>query len=644
MTWTNLRTNAHAAIPCGQGRLAMSFRARLISFFVVIVLVPMVAMGALVFRLISDSQQGKANVRAATLAADASRAYQAAEATARADAEAIAHQPAVLSARPAALSTLAAQAGLSRIVLTRNGRTLADVGDSTAIAPGSAQITFAGSGTAPLTVAVSTTPTAQFVRQLSGSGSGAVVRQGSRTLGETFDASSQSNFPPRGTVSIDGISYREVTEALPSFGGGTVAVTVLSDLRATNGSVSSSRLLAGLLIAGFLLLALAFAVLSSRALQGQVSRFLQAARRLGSGDFSAPVPSEGHDEFAALAQEFNSMSEQLERRLEELSQERARLRESVRRIGETFASNLDRPALLELALKTATDATQSEVGRVSVREATGTPLAEVGREGSLEGLEQHFYEAERAALGSQELGRSQNEQLEVLSAALRPLRHGSRAHGLISVARRGRPYTEDESDVLRSLAGQAALALENVELHEQVSRQAVTDELTGLANHGRFQELLAAEAEQVRRYHHSLALIMVDLDGFKAINDTYGHQQGDVVLRAVGGVLHENSRETDWPARYGGEELALILPHTDLEGAYVIAERVRAAIEELRIPRLDGAEPLKLTASVGVAASTAGDKDVLINEADGALYEAKRRGKNRVVRAAARPAGVVGAE
>jgi diguanylate cyclase (GGDEF)-like protein len=109
-------------------------------------------------------------------------------------------------------------------------------------------------------------------------------------------------------------------------------------------------------------------------------------------------------------------------------------------------------------------------------------------------------------------------------------------------------------------------------------------------------------------------------------------------------VLRENSRDADHPARYGGEELALILPHTDLEGAYAIAERIRVAIAELRVPRTDGGEPLHVTASVGVAASNEGNQDALIAEADGALYEAKRQGKNRTIRAPSQPAHVVGAE
>jgi diguanylate cyclase (GGDEF)-like protein len=411
-------------------------------------------------------------------------------------------------------------------------------------------------------------------------------------------------------------------------------VTVLSNPSATSSSLGTSRAVAVVFIVTFLVLAFSFSVLASRALQGQISRFLEAARRLGSGDFSAPITAEGNDEFAALAVEFNNMSSQLETRLDELSQERIRLRKSIRRIGETFASNLDRPALLELALKTSVDAVQGGWGRLSARMRSEQPLSENARVGDLSGVEGHVIDAERSALSGSGYGESRSGELSVASVALGSIEPGGRPHGLITVGRNGRPFSNDDRDLLRSLAAQATLALENVELHMQVSRQAVTDELTGLANHGRFQDLLSAEIEQVRRYHHPVGLIMLDIDDFKSVNDTYGHQQGDVVLTHVARVPHESSREADTAARYGGEEMVLVLPHTDLEGSYAIAERVRSAIAELRIPRLDQKGVLRVTASLGVAASSDGDKDSLITDADAALYSAKRDGKNRAVRSA----------
>jgi diguanylate cyclase (GGDEF)-like protein len=148
--------------------------------------------------------------------------------------------------------------------------------------------------------------------------------------------------------------------------------------------------------------------------------------------------------------------------------------------------------------------------------------------------------------------------------------------------------------------------------------------------------------EEVRRYGYPVGLAMIDIDDFKSINDVYGHQQGDIVLRYVADVLRETSRDVDVAARYGGEEMALILPHTDLEGTYAIAERAREAIGALEIPLLGAGGDLRITASAGVAASVEGHKDELIAAADGALYAAKREGKNRTVRADGQTANVSG--
>jgi diguanylate cyclase (GGDEF)-like protein len=467
-----------------------------------------------------------------------------------------------------------------------------------------------------------------------------VVQQDGRRLASTLRGMSTRNLPRQGRVRLGGVGYQTASLTVSAFDGSPVSVTVLSSLSATSGSVGTTRLVAAIFIVGFLLLAFAFSVLASRALQGQVSRFLHAARRLAGGDFSSPIPTDGHDEFAALGHEFNNMSDQLARRLDELSQQRARVRESIRRLGEALASNLDRPALLELALQTAVDAVQSGCGRVSARADPDGELVEAAVVGSLAPYGEGVSEAEQAALRTSELGEHATADGAVLSVPLGPLQSRGQPHGLLTVARRGPAFTDDERELLRSLAAQAALALENVDLHFQVRRQAVTDELTGLANHGRFQELLGAEVEQVRRYHHPLGLIMLDIDDFKLVNDTYGHPQGDLVLKAVARVVRDNSREADTPARYGGEEMALILPHTDLGGAYAIAERVRSAIEALRIPRIGGDGMLRTTSSLGAAAIRDGTREGLIADADAALYEAKRQGKNRTVRGPERAAKV----
>jgi diguanylate cyclase (GGDEF)-like protein len=208
--------------------------------------------------------------------------------------------------------------------------------------------------------------------------------------------------------------------------------------------------------------------------------------------------------------------------------------------------------------------------------------------------------------------------------------------GVISIARPGRPFSKRQQELFEYLTNQAAISIENVGLHETIQRQAVTDELTGLFNHRRFQEVMTIEVERTRRFNQELGLIMLDIDNFKRVNDTYGHLQGDVVLREVARVLRESSREIDEPARYGGEEMAVALPQTGLQGAYEFAERVRQRIEDLQIELIDGGGTLRVTASFGAASlphSAKIDKDALVAAADAALYRAKRSGKNRTVKA-----------
>jgi diguanylate cyclase (GGDEF)-like protein len=498
------------------------------------------------------------------------------------------------------------------------------------------------SGARARTVTLSELSAGQFASQLTGRSFGIVVREGNKTLATTVPTRRPLRWVGSGQVKLGAKTYQAVNLNFTGFSRNPVRVTVVSDGSVTDGSVATSRVVASIFIFAFLVLAFGFSLMASRALQSQLANFLAAARRLAHGDFSSPIVTHGNDEFAALGEEFNNMSQQLAARLEELQREQARVRRSIRTIGDAFAANLDREALLELALRTAIDAIGADRGRVLARQAAGDELAEVMRRGRLTGLETLLGDSERSALQGDGLGQAWTKELTMATVALGEIESGGPAHGLITVGRPGRSFNEDDLELLRSLATRATLALANVNLHRDVQRQAVTDDLTGLTTHGRFQQLLGAEMEQVRRYEYPVGLVMIDIDDFKSINDVYGHQQGDVVLRSVADVLHENSRDVDVASRYGGEELALILPHTDLDGTYVIAERIRQAIEALEVPLLDGVRTLQITASVGVAASSDGNKDELITAADNALYVAKRDGKNRTVKADSQTANVLG--
>jgi diguanylate cyclase (GGDEF)-like protein len=323
-------------------------------------------------------------------------------------------------------------------------------------------------------------------------------------------------------------------------------------------------------------------------------------------------------------------------------------------VGDALATGLDRHGVVALAVRQAVDACDAEVGRalplargVFARYDVGAIEGELER--AIESAERHVFIV-RADVGRELLGALEGDEsaertrralsahagsAHALSIGLRSLVDGPEYLGAISIARGGAPFTREEEELLEYLAGQAVVSIENASLHETVERQAVTDDLTGLANMRALTSILDRELERSRRFDTPLSLVMLDIDDFKRVNDSYGHQQGDEVLAQVAGVLRELSRDLDAPARYGGEELAVVLPQTDAEGAALLAERMREAVEALQVLRVGGSESLRVTASFGVASvpDTAADRDSLIAAADAALYRAKRTGKNRVERA-----------
>jgi diguanylate cyclase (GGDEF)-like protein len=311
-------------------------------------------------------------------------------------------------------------------------------------------------------------------------------------------------------------------------------------------------------------------------------------------------------------------------------------------VGEAFASGLDRQGIVELAVATAVDACDAETGRAVPTDRDAFEQTDTGADDAALDLLQPLDPAtlrpkQRSAVAGSADGA---HALAVPMRARLGSQTAAQYVGVVSIARRGNGFSRQDSELLEYLAGQAVVSIENAALHETIQRQAVTDELTGLANNRELHATLDREIERSRRFRSPLGLVMLDIDNFKGVNDRYGHQQGDEVLAGVASVLRELSRDIDEPARYGGEELAVVLPQTDSEGAALLAERMREAIERMRVPRVGGDGFLTVTASFGVAAipDSADDKRGLIRAADAALYVAKRSGKNRVERADPVPA------
>jgi diguanylate cyclase (GGDEF)-like protein len=395
------------------------------------------------------------------------------------------------------------------------------------------------------------------------------------------------------TVSIGDGSYRVIGVRLaPTEPIGLAAAAPSSAIAGEQSSVRNKILAA---LAGSLLLIALVAYIAGRSIVGALARLAAAANSIAAGRLRERVPVRGRDEFAALGRAFNRMAVELEARVGDLEDERRRLRDANARFGEALAATLDSDQLRRVIVESAVEATHAQGGLLHASDGSVVRVGDIGA-----GPQRLEYEltAGRGNFGTLVLLGSEFDNEATITAA--------------------------------SLAGQAVVALENARLHRIVERQALVDDLTGLANRRQAEEALGSELARAERLGGSVSLILADLDDFKAINDRYGHPTGDGVLREFADALRETVREIDLAVRWGGEEFAVILPGTDLEGAAQLAERLRVVVAARELVSLTG-EPLRVTASFGAGSSggTTGLEE-LLEIADDALYRAKRAGKNRV--------------
>ncbi|HLE91780.1 MAG TPA: sensor domain-containing diguanylate cyclase [Anaerolineales bacterium] len=207
-----------------------------------------------------------------------------------------------------------------------------------------------------------------------------------------------------------------------------------------------------------------------------------------------------------------------------------------------------------------------------------------------------------------------------------PLKVGDMVVGVMNLSRSTLGgFSPSELRLLSLLSDQAAVAISNASLHQMISRQAYSDTLTGLPNRRALDERLEEEVQSARRNNYSFAVIMMDLDGFKAVNDTYGHATGDDVLRTVFGQMARGVRTTDFLARYGGDELSLILSQTEMSSAQVVTEKILEGMKKLKYKLPDG-KRLRIGISGGIAIFPvhARNGPDLLRAADAALYQAKK--------------------
>ena len=615
----------------------MSFRRRLALFFLLIVVAPMIVVAILVSEVADDSANGKTDAALAEDLELGQSRFESFQRDAREVGTEITEDPAVRAALAAGDAKAAARAaeelaesrGAETMVFTDpDGRVLASI----AREPPFAEAIFRlerPSGAAVGRLVISMTSAEEYlgkVAELTGERAALVLPDDEITGALEVDP---AEIPKPGETTDATVGDGQIRLAaieLPGSGG----VALVLGSPADSGGFLASRPGIAVAVLAFILIALFAAWVVTRTLQSQVGSMLAAARRIGDGDFSGSVPVVGDDEMAGLATEFNEMRDRLSAQMDQLKRQRVEIESSVSRIGEAFASGLDREALLDVMIETTVGACDAEYGIVALSGRDGAE-AETGT--ATDEMRDVALEAERAALRGGEGVRGDREGTFALSAPLGRMGAEGDPVGAMTVARAGRAFSTSEADVFYYLVGQAGASVENVALHELVSEQAVTDELTGLPNNRAFRDSIAKEAARAARFRHDLSLLILDIDDFKQVNDTYGHLQGDAVLRTIGKILDAESRGIDEPARYGGEEFVMALPETGAEGASELGERIRAAIAAEPVPLVDGDGEITVTASFGAATMPAVGRGVteLIAAADGALYEAKRAGKNRVM-------------
>ena len=400
-----------------------------------------------------------------------------------------------------------------------------------------------------------------------------------------------------------------------------------------------------------LLAGIVLSVVLAKFITKGLDNLIEGTQAIESGDLSYRIKSSSNDEIGTLAHRFNEMLNALEANNRALDRKIFEI-ETLFKASQAMNFQSDTDKLIKQILEMAGKAIRAQRCSIMLQTGTGDELetkivygAEGANSASTPQTAIRIKSGEGVAGTVLKTGNSiivnegHNDPLfksfdctaefekTITNLISVPLKIKDRVTGVINGVNKqnDEPFTEEDQRLLEALAQQAAMAVEHARLYEL----AITDGLTKLFIHRYFQGRLEEEMVRARRYHTACSLILFDIDHFKKFNDTYGHQQGDIVLIEVAKLVKQTVRETvDIPARYGGEEFAIILPETDAKGAHLVAERLRKTIEAYDFQGQEQA--LKVTVSLGISTfpDHASVKSVLIKKADMALYECKDRGRN----------------
>lgn len=332
------------------------------------------------------------------------------------------------------------------------------------------------------------------------------------------------------------------------------------------------------------------------------------------------------------------IADQVSSYVKELEHSRREVRQALARLGQALEASDDRRVILDVVL----ESTQAILGAdhavffadagthllaKATRGASGVLEARLQRGTGLAGWAAEHGEAARWPSGPAAPVPPEPDGDVALAV---PLHAAGHLFGVVGLYGRDRPFSMDDLATVTDFARQAQTSIDRTFAHEEARRLSITDGLTGLWNRRHLDLRCSEELDRAARFGEEFALVMIDLDDFNEVNNTYGHQAGDAVLVEVANRLSASTRQVDLVARYGGEEFLLLLPRTDLSGALEVVEKVRAAVN--RRPIATDAGEVNLTISLGVACHPADGTTVqsLTAAADAALYRAKRSGKNQV--------------
>jgi diguanylate cyclase (GGDEF)-like protein len=436
-------------------------------------------------------------------------------------------------------------------------------------------------------------------------------------------ATSISTSPPS-IVSLD--SHR-FAAASTSIGAGLTLAVVTPFSGPTVGWQSILLLLAVILVAMLFIV-----VVVQIDLRRPLQRLDVAVAALGSGDFDRPVDVGSVDEVGRLGASFEAMRTQV----------RSMMRITACRAAVAMELSHAQPLEGALAavcaeLRRSMDVDMATIVVSGSEMSDPFAVADGGRpiafDGFLEGQGPLGEGYRYAGLGAIVLGATADApeaRLDVREFCVAPLRVGKHVHGVLTVAGQNSTFTAGDSDLVASTAEQISLALERYRFLAVVQRQASVDDLTGLYNHRFLIDSLGQQVALAERLAAPLAILMLDIDHFKALNDTHGHHAGDLALATFAQTVLGNVRRADLTARYGGEEFVVLMPNTSAREAFLVAEKIRVAVAATDV-QLPDRPPVHLSVSVGVAAYPENTDNAaeLFGLADAALYQAKRMGRDR---------------